>query len=192
MARAIWLQRKESQITGVNSGEEGTLTIIFQLNKIIFNHFYFQMTHGKMKRKEAPFKKKYLCLSLILPNISPSLYQLLGLQSWSPREQGKKWLIFLKLHESHSHVYIFIHVALLRNPLSTAAFNFQLSNNYNFFKNKYYFQELSQATECTQVCPKQPTGHMFVVQACHKTQCVDLTFISCASCYCCGVCVWLS
>jgi putative methionine-R-sulfoxide reductase with GAF domain len=35
--------KEESWVTGVHSGEEGTLLIIFQFNKIILNYFYCQL-----------------------------------------------------------------------------------------------------------------------------------------------------
>jgi hypothetical protein len=35
--------KEKSRGTGVHSGERGTLLIIFQFNKIIFNYFYFKL-----------------------------------------------------------------------------------------------------------------------------------------------------
>lgn len=35
--------KEESCVTGVHSGEQGTLLIIFQFNKIILNYFYCQL-----------------------------------------------------------------------------------------------------------------------------------------------------
>jgi hypothetical protein len=66
------------------------------------------------KKTKGSIERKYVCFSLILPNISPSLPQLVGLQSRVPDNRGKNWLTFLKLHESRGHLYIFINVALLR------------------------------------------------------------------------------
>jgi hypothetical protein len=157
VARAIQLQRKESGHRGTFWGGGYFINNFpIQLNNflIIFTSNYDSWIN---------FKKSFhwKIIFVLFPNSSkhtPSLLPASRVTDLSIR--GKNWLIFLKLHKSHGHVYICINVALLRTPLLTAAFNFQLSNNYSFLKIKYYFQELSQATEWTQVGPTEPAGTM--------------------------------
>ena len=52
----------------------------------------------------------------------------------------------LELQETCCHAHV-LNVALLKNPLWMSGFDFQYSKNYSLFKNIYYFQKSSWATE---------------------------------------------
>jgi hypothetical protein len=153
VASAIQLQRKEL-------GHEGTLLIIFQFNKIIFNYFYFQLQLVDKwgEKKSFHWKKIFVVFPNPPKHFPHSLHQLLGLESWVT--DGKTGS-----HSSNcvSHVVtctyaLMWHCSELHCQQQHLIFNFQTITVFQ--KNMYYFQELSQATEWTQVGPIQPAGTM--------------------------------
>jgi hypothetical protein len=86
--------KENSRVTGVHFGEEGTLLIIFQFNKIIFNYFYFQLwlvdKWKKKWKKKVSIERQYMCFSLILPNIPPLTSPASRVTELSNREQREK------------------------------------------------------------------------------------------------------